>query len=314
MQKITLKERASELRRLMLSDGIVEYIMDLHSEFNDSSIDSTNRWNSNKQELITAIVNTKSNFDNIVEKNSEYKLIGDSLENQVYDTSNVTKVISILAKTNKQDKTKILTNRTILDFLSFHKSIIGLDEVTQNTVTEDVSKENIVLFTILSIDNPTSSTVISVLKAIQELIDTIEKIYDEEQTNRIYILDKGSNTNIGFETGIKTAGSIFKIFKEVWDWIVNRKYYKEKLKNASFIENLGIIQQLHSMKEEGSLSSEDSLRYKTVITRNIDKLLNLDTIPRELAKLKEGESEDILLLKDYSEIRMLEKGKDKSDS
>jgi len=311
MQKNVIKESFSRYRELLLSDRIVKKLFDLHNR-HDSGDKRHSVWQSLKQSLITDIIESKSNYDSIIRKDKELLVISDAIEDKLYDTESISSLISKISNTEIESKKELLRNSAILNFISFHKSIIGSDKVNKKTITEEYQKENIVLFTIISESNPTVQKVITALEVLQKLIDLLEKLYDEERMNTVYILDKGSNINAGIETGVKTAKSLFLIFKEVWDWVANRKYYKGKLKNAAFVENLEIIQKINSMKEEGSLENEEALRYKTLIVKNIDELLKIDTIPAELAKLDKGKKDHLLLLNDYNETRLLSSGKDNS--
>jgi hypothetical protein len=313
MQKIKIKENTNIFVAEMLSLTIVYNLNELQRGFRAGS-DLEKKWNALKFQTIQEIVKSKSNFDNLIQTTEELKIISDAIDTEVYTPENLAEVISILSNTTWQGKHSLFTQIRIIDFYNYHKGLISTESVVNSVILEDLNRDDIVLFTIVCDSNPTTQVIITALTTLQELIDLIEEIYNEERTNTVYILDKGSNSNLGIETGVKTAGSIFQIFKEVWEWIVNRKFYKEKLKNAAFVDELSIIRTIAEMKEEGSLNHEEALRYKTVIIRKVDELLNIDTVPRELL-LKEGNKNDSLILKDYNEIRLLNQGnEDESDS
>lgn len=312
MQKLTIRDKINEFSANLNSDGIIQMLQDLYSKF-DSGTNPESSWNTLRLSTLQEIVKSKSNYDNVIQADNDLEAISDSIDRGIYSAENISKIVAIISNTNRSGKKSLFTNNIILEFLNYHQSISNSNSLLSTVISEDTSQSNLVLFTVVDEGNPTTQKIIAALTILQELIDLLEKLYNEEQTNTVIILDKGSNTNIGIETGVKTAGSIFEIFKEVWDWVMNRKYYKEKLKDAEFMEKLSIIQTIHQMKEDGSLEPEEALRYKTLVTRKVDELLNIDTVPRELL-LKEGENKDTLILKDYNEVRLLKQGDSESDS
>jgi hypothetical protein len=310
MQKITLKEKVLEFILTLKSEKIAKSIKWLKKGKVNGTNNNENQksFNEKLDILIQDIINSKSNYDNAIQSNPELKEISASINADSYKSENISRLISELSKQTLQTRNSIYSIDSVVEFLVFQESLINLNAVTSNTIKETQEEESVIIFTLISENNPNINLIVEVLKKLQELIDIIELIYEEEQENTIYLLDKGSNTNIGVETGIKTAKSLFQIFKEVWDWMVNRKYYKQKLRNAAFLDNLDVINKIEESKNNGALSEEDAKRYKELITKKTDELLSLNTVPRQLLLETNQQSKNQPLL-DYNEIRLLTEGK-----
>ena len=308
MQKIALKEKMIEFQRALLSQEIIELINGIRNSVRQSvQIGVSETFEAAQNKLIQSIVTSKSNYDNIVQQDNDLKKISNAMGSSLYQTETIAKLISTISVFNANTVVGLMSNTLIVDFLVFHQSLTSTMRVLFATISERQENENVIIFTLVSEQEPLVRQIVEVLTIMQDLIDIVEKVYGEEQENKIYLLDKGSNTNIGLETGINTAKSLFSIFKEVWDWMVNRKYYKEKLRNAAFLDNLVVISKISEMINSGSLTEEDGLRYKELIIKNTDKLLSLNTIPRQIL-LDRGKHDEGSLLLDYNEVRLLKSG------
>jgi len=299
MQKLALKEYLVDFNNSVLSNEII----DLVSKFRDAN---PGQFRILKDELIQYIVKSKSNYDNLIKRDSNLKLISDAIDTEVFEPENISKLVSTISSSTHNAKVNLLSNKFFIDFHIFHQSLLNTNNITQVTIKESQICEDAIIFTLISDNEPVVRDIIRALTIIQELVNITEKIYDEEveSENIVYLLDKGSNTNIGLKTGINTARSLFQIFKEVWDWVVNRRYYKEKLRNASFLDNMEVITKIHAMEEAGALKNEDAKRYKELIIRKTDELISHNAIPRKIL-LDEKSGEKNRLLIDYNEVRLL---------
>lgn len=314
MQKLTLKEKAKQLSEELMSDKITKHIKWLRGLTND--IDGkaiprdTKTVQNSKNTLMQLIVLSKSNYDNKVPVDNELMEISRIFDTKIYSPQNISFLISYISNIPNQNSGGILNEKRLVSFFIFHETLIHINKITETVFYEDINKSQLSVFTIISENNPSLNHLLEVLKKLSEILQILKKIYKEEDIEeQVYILDKGSNTNIGIETGIKTAKSLFDIFKEVWDWLVNRKHYREKLKNATFINNLDALKKLNDLKNEGAITAEDALIYRELIIKRTDELFSLKTVPRELL-LESGLTKDEKVVLEYNEIRLLMDGKE----
>lgn len=309
MQKLALKEKSSEFSKLLESSSISNFLRKLRNSPYQGSSESekTNAYNKDIDKLIQIIIQSKSNYDNKIQSDSDLKTISDAIGSTVYNTENISKLISEVSKIDYGSRRSFFNSDLIVEFLLFHDALLKLNLIANATITENQEEEHAIIFTLISEENPSVDLVLEVLSKLNELIEIVEKIYEEENQNNIYLLDKGSNTNIGIETGVKTAQSIFQIFKEVWDWLLNKRFYKEKIRNAAFLEKLEVLDKINEVKNNGAINEEEAARYKEIIIKRTDDLLSLNAVPRKLLIESNNSNNDQLLL-GYNEIRLLKEG------
>lgn len=310
MQKIAIREEVNNYAAALDSHEIVETLRRIQSFVinHKEKINDIRDFHRLKDKLVQLIIQSKSQNDNYINESEELSLISSTINPSIYSAESISKLLLDIAKVEVDNRRTLFTELSIQEFFIFHEAVLQLSKVLGVVVTESMDRDDVVIFTVISEDNPSPNTIVEAIEKIQSLIDLVEQIYDEEQENFIYTLDKGSDTNIGFETGVKTAKSLFEIFKEVWDWMVNRKYYKQKLANAAFTENLKIIEDIEEKRKNGSLSDEDAARFKTVFLKNIDELLSINVVPRQVLLEADRATSNKQPLLDYNEVRLLKEG------
>jgi hypothetical protein len=138
------------------------------------------------------------------------------------------------------------------------------------------------------------------------LITVIQKVVGtDEVTPKITLLDSGSDTNLGIKTTVETAKSLFQIFKEVWDWMLNRKFYKTKLHNAGILDSLNVMIAIKQAQDGGAIDENTAKIYRETIIRRTEDLLELNVIPKGLIEIK-NENDSKKLLAEFSEVKMIE--------
>ncbi len=129
-----------------------------------------------------------------------------------------------------------------------------------------------------------TETYIKIFQALEQLVNTISKIVDDvESKSEIILLDSGSDSNIGIKTGIETAKSLFLIFKEVWEFVISRKLYKEKQNNQALLDSLSIRSTINEKIKDGTISEEEGKEYVHLIKTRTDDLIGLNVLPKQIA-------------------------------
>ncbi len=144
-----------------------------------------------------------------------------------------------------------------------------------------------------------------VLNALREILDALSKILDPKTQSKIVLLDSGSGTNIGIQTGVAVAQSLFQIFKEVWDWVINHKHYKNKTELQSLLDNLDAIKKVQEHENYGTLSQDEAQLITHTLKSRIPTLIGLNTVPKTLTQENFGAIERQILL-GYRDTKMLE--------
>ena len=133
-----------------------------------------------------------------------------------------------------------------------------MNNISTNLLVPEAAKGNensensITIFQIVIPEQGLSTeTYVKILINLNELIESLSIINEETLKSEIVLLDSGSDTNLGVETGVKTAGSLFQIFKEVWDYFTNRKYYLNKQNNDALIDNITVLTKIKEAVDSG---------------------------------------------------------------
>ncbi len=254
---------------------------------------------------------SKSNYDQLItdEKN---KIILESLNSSsIYEEKNLSKLTTILRTAVANS---VILNANSLDLMNFHNSLINTLKLSKELlITEELdfsfkeSLENgIIIFQIL-IDTEGLETekYIKIFTALNELIITISKIFNEtEEESEIILLDSGSDTNLGIKTGIETAKSLFLIFKEIWDYIISYKHYKESRKNSTLLDSLSIRAEIQKKVEEGIITKEEGLEYSHMIKTRTDDLIGMKVLPKQIVT-ETNQIENKKLLKEFEGLKLI---------
>ena len=257
---------------------------------------------------------SKSNYDQI-KNESEYEEILTTLNAQdIYTENNLSHLTTILRAGPAQN---IMTKANAVALYNFHNTVIQTSNLSKNilqskSITETLINEvdnGVVVFQILiEGEGLETSQYIKIFTAINELIETISKIVNEqEQKSEIILLDSGSDSNVGVKSGIETAKSLFLIFKEVWDFVTNFQFYKQKQKNQALLESLSIRTEIQRKVDEGILTIEEGKEYLHMIKTRTDDLIDMKVLPKQIV-IESNQIENKKLLAEFEGMKMLSSG------
>lgn len=257
---------------------------------------------------------SKSNYDQI-KNDDRYSEILSSLESQhIYQESNLSNLTIIFRNTKAE---QILTNRNAIALYTFHNTIINTSKLSKNilqssAINNSLNNEidnGIIIFQILiDEDGLETKQYIKIFTALNELIETISKILNEEnQKSEIILLDSGSDTNVGIKSGIETAKSLFLIFKEIWDYVTNFKFYKQKQKNQALLDSLSIRTEIQKKVDEGILTEDEGRQYIHMIKTRTDDLIGMKVLPKQIV-VESNQIENKKLLSEFEGLKMLTSG------
>ena len=236
---------------------------------------------------------SKSHYDQL-KTEDEFKTIFESLNSeQIYSEQNLSQLTTILRA--GQAHTVLLDSNSV-ELYNFHNSLIGtlklskevlISKQLDSTFEESINNGIIIFQIIIETEGLETDKYIKIFTALKELIETISKIHsdtsDTEEKSEIILLDSGSDTNVGVKAGIETAKSLFLIFKEIWDYIVSYKRYRQTEKNNALLESLTIRAEIQKKVEEGILTEDEGREYTYMIKTRTDDLIGMKVLPKKIA-------------------------------
>lgn len=257
---------------------------------------------------------SKSNYDQIRNKPQFEEILTTLNAQSIYTENNLSHLTAILRPGTAQN---IVLQPNALALYNFHNTVIQTSNLSKNilqsksfTETLDTEVDNgVVVFQIL-IEGEGLETIqyIKIFTALNELIETISKIVlEQDQKSEIILLDSGSDSNVGIKSGIKTAKSLFLIFKEVWDFVTNFQFYKQKQKNQALLESLSIRTEIQKKVEEGILTIEEGKEYLHMIKTRTDDLIGMKVLPKQIV-IESSSIDNKKLLAEFEGVKMLTLG------
>lgn len=257
---------------------------------------------------------SKSNYDQIKNETQYAEILITLNAQSIYTENNLSLLTTILRNSQASN---ILLQPNAVALYNFHNTIIQTSNLSKKilqskSITESLINEvdnGVIIFQIL-IEGEGLITIqyIKIFTAINELIETISKIVNEqEQKSEIILLDSGSDSNIGVKSGIETAKSLFLIFKEVWDFITNFQFYKQKQKNQALLDSLTIRTEIQRKVDEGILTIEEGKEYLHMIKTRTDDLIGMKVLPKQIV-IESNHFENKKLLAQFEGMKMLSAG------
>lgn len=268
--------------------------------------------NSYNYDLINPILfATKGNYDLLMKNESYKEILNPLLASTVYDEKKLADMVRRLVMTSANH---IVVEADLINFFNFHNSILTtLKLCSKVLMTSSVSynyhesiNDGILVFQIV-IDEEGLETgkYIKIFTALQELIETIAKVLgDSDPTQEIILLDSGSDTNVGIKSQVETANAIFLIFKEVWDFITNRKSYKQEKNNKALLDSLSIRGAVKNQVDAGVLTEEEGKQYVHLIKTRTDDLIGMKVLPKQIV-MDSRIVENKKILSEYEGLRLL---------
>lgn len=257
---------------------------------------------------------SKSNYDNIKSDKHFTEILTTLNAQEIYKEHTLSNLTTVLRTAQAH---LVLTSVNAIKFYNFHNAMIEISNLSKNVLqTKNISDclnnevdNGVIIFQILiEGDGLETGQYIKIFTAINELVETISKIVNErEQKSEIILLDSGSDTNLGVKSGIETAKSLFLIFKEVWDFITNFQFYKQKQKNQALLESLSIRTEIHKKVSEGILTEQEGIEYLHMIKTRTDDLIGMKVMPKQIV-IDINQIENKKLLKEFEGMKMLSSG------
>ena len=265
------------------------------------------------------LFSSKSNYDQI-KNDTRYSAILASLDaSSIYTEQNLSNLTTILKQTqavnivNQDNATAFYAfHKALVQTVNLSKSILQSDSMTE-TLKHEVENGVVVFQILIEGEGLQTEQYIKIFTALNELIEAVSKITNEqEQKSEIILLDSGSDSNVGVKAGIETAKSLFLIFKEVWDYIINYKYYKQKQRSQALIESLTIRTEIQKKVEEGILTKEEGMEYLHMIKSRTDDLIGMKVMPKQIV-VDSNQIENKKILTEFEGYKMLSSGKETED-
>jgi len=262
--------------------------------------------------LTPLIIQSKSNFDKIISNSPKFEILKALGADLLYSEDRIGNIINGIVNATLQSHQKIhlFLVPAFLDFYTFHNSLLNAALLSEIVLFKNylpqLHNEDTIIFRVLSSKELELSKYAKILLLLRELIEAVQRVLNEEnQTITVSLLDSGSDTNLGVKSTVEVTKSLFQIFKEVWDWLLNRKFYKNKLRNSGLMDNLNVMIAIQEAKEKGVIDEETARIYRESIIIKTEDLLELNVVPKELYELK-TENDTRNLLNEFSEVKLLE--------
>lgn len=268
-----------------------------------------------RYDLITPLLFlSKSNYDKLKEE-PQFSYILSSLDaDTVFSEHILSKLTGILHQVKAVDifsRADALTlydfHNTLLNTLKLSKDVLT-SKAIQQTVSESIEDGIVIFQIVIEGEGLETEKYIKIFVALQELVSTISKIVKEtEQKSEIILLDSGSDTNVGIKAGIETARSLFLIFKEVWDFIISYRQYKQKQNNQTLLESLTLRGEIMQKVQEGILTEDEAKEYIHMIKTRTDHLIGMKVLPKQIA-LEQNSIDNKKLLQQFDGFKLLTEG------
>jgi hypothetical protein len=306
MQKLDFVKGLEEIARQLKSDEI--------NKIFEAGL-SNPQTNFDYSPISPILFSSKSNYDKIVTID-DYKILLEKFgAGAIYADNN----LSALSRTIGTHQGNLLNIKIINQLFGFHSTIIKLRDIGKEVLLNPALDKNseqtlndgvIVFHVMIDTEGLSPDTYIKILDSVNDLIKTLNRINkteSESEKTEIILLDSGSGTNLGIKTTVDTAKSLFLIFKEIWDFIANHKFYKLKKQNEMLMESLTIRQTLNQMKQDNAISEDELKEYTHIIKSRTDSLIGLKVLPKELLEVRLY-IDNKLVLKEFEEFKLLNKG------
>lgn len=312
MQKLNFLQSIENIKVELKSEEIIE-IFRKGFKNPDSTYDF--------QQINPLLFTSKSRYDILSLDNSNYTILKNLGGDAIYNENNLSLLTSLLKPATAYT---VLVQSQVIYLFTFHNTLLNLHKSGKALLTdedlqksfEDSLKIGLIIFKIIIPDNGLSPSDYSkILVNFDELIKIIDKIKyptqseDEMDEHRIVYLDSGSDTNIGIKSKIETAKALFQIFKEIWDYIVNRNFYVAKQKNEALLDSLTIRKEINKMATDNVITIAEAKKYSFLVKSRADSLIGMKVLPKELLESEDEITNKDLLL-DYKELKLLENSED----
>lgn len=264
--------------------------------------------------IIPLLFTSKSNYDNIKNSDALKELISVLNIDSIYSEEHLSQLTSIFRQGNGSN---IIANNNSYSFYNFHKTLTTTLVLCKKTLVDKNLLENSEIQNedgynsfriIIEGEGLETEKYIRIFTELDELIKAISKIHDEAAySSSITLLDSGSDTNLAIKTGVETAKSLFQIFKEIWEFMVNHKSYKASQKNQALIESLTVRELIQTKVDSGLITEQEGKEYVHLIKTRTDTLIGLKVLPRQIVT-ESFQVDNRRLLENIDSARLLNEG------
>ena len=278
MQKLDYIQALEVIKEELLVDK-------LYALFSEKTSSGTRTYSSYMQDLLT--VNT--NFSNLQKRQDNIGEVISHLD-RLKSAFSPVKFAQFITAVAKVTDVNAMQNNYAKQFLSAYKFIKDLYEVNKailfkNNISTDEDSEleqGLIIFRAKVDDEIQVEKYTQIFKAICELIETVCKLYQIQDKPTIVLLDSGSDTNIGVRTSVGVAQDIYKLFQEVFDYIVNWRFARHDREMRALVDGLSIREKINAAKENNTITEDEAREYTHLVKSRTDKLIGLGVAPRKV--------------------------------
>ncbi|PIB28031.1 hypothetical protein BFP77_10285 [Maribacter sp. 4U21] len=300
MQKLELRNNLNEIIKRLMSRELVAFL-------DNNNIEKSN--------LLKLVVDSKGGFDQAATDPEKEKVFEQFEAVKMYETAYFSRLISMISTAQNSNRSTYVSNTTLNDFYSFHKSLIStfnlIDNLLMNSkeifneendfVIEDAQNKGNLILQIVDEGNVPLEKFQDIISSLENLIEKIYYLYDKVEGEKfdihpsISMVDSGSDINLILKIPKKAANLIAQILKEFWDIIANNKSYRHGQKLKGIEKSLTVLEKIKVAKDGGIIDAETAKVISNGIIENTETIILKNTMTKQI----------MLERKDYSNRQLL---------
>jgi hypothetical protein len=301
MQKLELRNNLNEIIKHLKSEELVAFL-------NNNQIEKGN--------LLKLIVDSKGGYDQAISDSEKLKVFEQFDTNKMYETSYFSSLISFVSTAPNANRPTYLSNNTLNDFYSFHKSLLSTFRIIDNllmSTREIFNKENDfdidsaenngnLILQIVDTGNVSLDKLEEIISSLKKLLEIIYYLYDKVEKEKfesypeVSMLDSGSDINLIVKIPKKAANLVAQILKEFWDIIANNKSYRHGQKLKGVEKSLSVLEKIKQAKDSGVIDAETAKVISNGIITNTESIVLKNTVTKKIMLERRDYSNRQLLL------------------
>lgn len=277
--------------------------------------------------ILPLLLDAKSNMFNLTGNSNTLEILTyTKLLEEIFDNSQMSRLVTDLSELDSGYFYQAISRSRIMALYTAYAAIdlsirIARESLSVNRFedSDEALKEGLLVLQIAINDNLlTTDDYAKIMKNIGELIEAVGKVFQSEEDvlNKVVLLDSGSDTNVGIETKVEVARSIFMMFKEMWDSLVNRKFHLNKMKNDEIVNSLTIMQEIDKKLHDGVIDADTAKMLKHNVLTRMNGLINMGVWPKEIV-MDKSNTNNRNLIEELTKQKLLEdpeQGKGKANN
>ena len=317
MQKLELRNNLNEIIKRLMSREIVDFL-------GNNKID--------KSTLLKLIVDSKGGYDQATTDTEKEKVFEQFEAVKMYETAYFSRLISTVSTASNDNRSTFISNTTLNDFYSFHKSLISTFNLIDNLlmsskeifdenndfVIEDAQNKGNLILQIVDEGNVPLDKFQDIITALENLIERIYYLFDKVEGEKfdihpsISMVDSGSDINLILKVPKKAANLIAQVLKEFWDIIANNKSYRHGQKLKGIEKSLTVLEKIKAAKDSGIIDAETAKVISNGIIENTETIILKNTMTKQIMLERKDYSNRQLLL-DQNKRFLLENPKEENE-